>query len=268
MRKIYLSLLVLSVGTSAMAQDAADKKIQAGLAAGFGVNFPKMGTKYMVRDGVGTDLTIGMNLNYNFSPNIGFATGIEFDFESMKFKPNTANPTYYRYSDTEIIQQGDTQGGENVFHLTDRQQKPVYISIPTMLIFKTNYIGYFRYFGKFGMRHSILLGNKMNDNGFNVLAPLGAETAAENNNMRASSSMNLYKGAVGLAGGAEWNFSGNTCLVVELGYYYGISPVINVTNTKNQTLYTNNPNDGGDADAYYTNKVSQSQLMLKVSILF
>lgn len=250
-----------------MAQDAADKKVQAGLVAGFGLNFPKVGTKKMIRNGVGTDLTIGMNLNYNFNPNLGFTTGLEFDFERMKFKPTSVN-TFYRYTDTEIEQKRDkddaTQTG---FRLTDREQKPVYLTIPTMFMFRTNFIGYFRYFGKFGLRNSFLLGNKLNDNGFNI-SPLGVETAAENNGMTAKNSMNLYKGAIGLAGGFEWNFSGNTCLVTELGYYYGINPVINVTNEENQTLFTRDPATPLADDAYFTNKVSQSQLMLKVSILF
>ena len=264
MKKILFGSFLLCFGIQALAQEAADKKVQAGLVLGFGTNFSKMGTKKMVSNGVGTDMTIGMNINYNFNPNIGFTSGVEFDFESMKFKP--ANEfTYYRYNDTEIIQQDNVQGNEIIFQLSDRKQKPVYLTIPTMMLFRTNFIGYFRYFGKFGMRHSFLLGNKMNDNGFNIDPVTLTSSVAENNNMKASSSMNLYKGSVGLAGGAEWNFSGNTCLVAELGYYYGISPVINVTNEKNQTLF--NVNELGQTE-YFTNKVSQSQLMLKVSILF
>jgi hypothetical protein len=82
--------------------------------------------------------------------------------------------------------------------------------------------------------------------------------------------MFFYKGAIGIAGGAEWNFSGSTSLVGELGYYYGITPLYWERDTDNEklSLFTSGFNNGKGNDVYNPIKARQSQLMLKVSILF
>jgi hypothetical protein len=79
----------------------------------------------------------------------------------------------------------------------------------------------------------------------------------------------FFKSAVGVCAGAEWNFSGSTSLVAELGYYYGFTP-----------LHTQKKTDAGDErnslftldenldPLMFNNKANQNQIMLKVSILF
>jgi hypothetical protein len=269
MKKIFLSVLALSISIASIAQDAADKKIQAGLVTGFGLNFQKMGTKLMSPNGAGNDLTIGANVNFSFTETIGLCTGAEFDFSTVKYKSNTTTPTYYHYNDSEIIQKEDIAASNSVFEMASRKQKAVYLTIPTMLVFRTNFIGYFRYFGKFGLRNSFLLSSKSNDTGYDYSAGYpGIGTSGDNLNMKAPGDMFFFKSAVGLAGGAEWNFSGSTCLMAEIGYYYGITP-LHVTNKEDKmTLYTSGVNNGTGGDAYYANKATQSQVMLKVSILF
>jgi len=72
--------------------------------------------------------------------------------------------------------------------------------------------------------------------------------------------------------GAEWNFSGTTCLVAEIGYYYGFvninrSDALTGDKEKNMAVFSNT----GDllAPNIYTSiPAKQNQLMLKVSILF
>lgn len=270
MKKIVLSVLALSISLGSMAQEAADKKIQAGLVTGFGLNFQKMGTKLMASNGVGNDLTIGANVNFSLTETIALCTGAEFDFNTVKYKANTETPTYYHYNDTEIIKKGDVSGTNSIFEMTARKQKQVYLTIPTMMVFRTNFIGYFRYFGKFGLRNSFLLTSKINDTGYNYesgsITDVGV--AGENLNMKASGDMFFFKSAVGLAGGAEWNFSGSTSLMAEIGYYYGITPLHVTKKDENMTLYTSGANNGSGNDFYFPNKATQSQLMFKISILF
>ena len=113
--------------------------------------------------------------------------------------------------------------------MSTRVQKGTYLTIPTMLLFRTNFIGYFRYFGKFGLRNSFLLTNKINDTGVNYDVDVPGnpvEIQGDNVNMKAKGDMFFFKSAVGLAGGAEWNFSGSTSLVAELGFYYGFTHVL------------------------------------------
>jgi len=85
MRKIIYSIFAIGITLSTIAQEAADKKVQAGLVGSFGMNFQKMGTKRILSDGIGTDLTVGANAVFNFSETIGLCTGLEFDFETLKY---------------------------------------------------------------------------------------------------------------------------------------------------------------------------------------
>jgi hypothetical protein len=271
MKKLVLSYALISISTSLFAQEAADKKVQAGLVLGAGINFQKMETKLMDKNGAGNDLTIGANVNFSLTETIGLNTGIEFDFETIKYKAGANNPVYYRYNDATI--EAKEEGTANqMYLLSSRKQKATYITIPVMMIFRTNFIGYFRYFGKFGLRNSFLLSNKINDEGFNYpndvnpVIESGSIVAGSNENMSAKNEMLFFKSAVGLSGGAEWNFTGSTSLVGEIGYYYGITPLH--VNRKEEKSYLYTTDEFGANPQYFNNSAKQGQLMLKVSILF
>lgn len=277
MKRIVLSLVILSAFNTIKAQEAADKKVQAGLAVGAGMNFTNPTTKYITRNGVGSDLTVGMNLNYNFSPTIGLSTGIEFDFESFKYK--TDSSLFYVFKDAQIFTKSHYANQESIFSsqdkvykLTDRKEKPIYLTIPVMMLFRTKFIGYFRYFGKFGLRNSFLLSNTITDQGGTV-SPTHVVSTLSNEHMKVSTrDLALYKGFIGLSGGAEWNFSGTTSLVAEIGYYYGFLNIsrgkaLTGDDEKNMSVITgldsNNKPTGFSSMA-----AKQSQLLLKVAILF
>ncbi|XOV68910.1 MAG: outer membrane beta-barrel protein [Fluviicola sp.] len=273
MKRLLFGLAMIALSTSANAQDAAGKKYQAGLVTGFGMNFQEMGTTRMASLGVGSDVTLGANVNIGLTETIAFTTGAEFDFERLRFN-NGPNPVYYWYTDKQILQRGEVGNATNpqLFQLIERRQRVTYLTIPTMLMFRTNFIGYFRYFGKFGLRNSILLSNKYNDTGVNfedMESPLGTPTQSlEQENMEAGGEMLIFKSAVGAAGGAEWNFIGSTCLVAELGFYYGFTPLFLDRDEDKTTLFTSGANNGQGNDIPFSNQARQSQLMLKISILF
>ena len=129
MKKILYSVLALGLTFSAQAQEAADKDFQAGIVLGAGMNFQKMGTKAIESAGAGSDLTIGANLNFSLNKTIAFCTGVEFDFNSIRFNyaQNTKPAIYYRYNDTDILQKGgDANASDKYFQLVDRTQKSVY----------------------------------------------------------------------------------------------------------------------------------------------
>lgn len=267
MKKILFTLISFAIVASSIAQDAADKSFQAGLVFGAGMNFQKMGTEQMNSNGAGSDLTIGGNMNIMFNETIGLTTGIEFDFNTTKFKPGTAN-VYYLYNDKKIEEYSADQSGKQLYQLQSRKQKATYLTIPTMLLFRTNFIGYMRYFGKFGLRSSFLLSQKINDEGFDFDPDnvLGVSTPVSKENLVAKNEMFFFKSSVGIAGGAEWNFVGTTCLVAEIGYYYGITPLF--YNRKDPYLFTAAGLNGTSQDVPFSNKATQSQLQLKISILF
>lgn len=284
MKKLILGLAISALALNLQAQEAADKKIQAGIVAGYGMNFQKMGTDRLKSDGIGSDFTIGANVTIGLNDALAFNTGLEFDFESLKYKADDVNnPVYYSYDDKNILRLDDhKQSGDqinngifldsvdainnnNYFLLNKRKQKVVYLTIPTMLVFRTNFIGYFRYFGKFGLRTSFALTSKSTDIGSNLenAIPIGSggvgveRTDGSNKDMVSKGDQFFIKSAVGLSGGAEWNFTGGTSLVGEIGYYYGFTP-----------LYWGERDFFVDADGEFANHATQSQLQLKLSILF
>jgi hypothetical protein len=273
---IFSTLFVLI--TAAEAQDDSNRKVQAGLILGSGISFQDVrNSAFFETNGAGTDLTIGMNFNINFSETIGFCTGTEFDFSNVKIKSN--QPIYYNYDGNDILRLRDKNDYDDsgksysTYLLEERRDKSVYLSIPTMLLFRTKFIGYFRYFGKFGLRNSFLLKSESFDSGKDFGTANITEqpkSGVEKDNMSSKGNAFFYKGAIGMSGGAEWNFSGSTSLVGELGYYYGITPLYWERDQDNDrlSLYTSGMNNGSGNDSYTPVKARQGQLMLKVAILF
>ena len=63
MKNLIFTIISISFITSAFSQEAADKKYQAGIILGSGLNFTNPASNFFERKGTGTDLSIGMNLN-------------------------------------------------------------------------------------------------------------------------------------------------------------------------------------------------------------
>jgi hypothetical protein len=231
----------------------------------------------MATNGVGSDLTIGANVNFGLTETIAFTTGAEFDFSTLKYKSAAynGNNVYYTYNDRDILQTADAaepNANNQLFELMERRQKAVYLTVPTMLTFRTNFIGYFRYFGKFGLRNSFLLKSSSFDKGFDLdpNSPDGAKSSVNLDEMKSPSEMFFFKSAVGLAGGAEWNFTGSTCLVAEIGFYYGFTPLHSNKDIGDGKNYLFAATISEPVNSYnrFNNKATQSQLMFKLSILF
>ena len=263
----FLGAFILASGLT-FGQTAADKRVQAGLTTNNGMNLLSLGTTRMKANGLGGNFSIGIVLHSSFksSKNLGIATGLDFDFASQKYATNV--PTYYRYVDTDILSKEDNGTGTSTFFLTERAQKSTYISVPLMLLFRTDFIGDFRYFGKFGIRNSFLVASKFNDYGQKVNNITGnLEELVENNNMKSPGEAFLYQGSVGLSAGAEWNFVGSTCLVLEGGYYYGVTPQFLERKENKRTTYTFD-NELIPNKVYYSNKSTMSQILFRISLLF
>jgi hypothetical protein len=241
-------------------QNISDKSIQAGLTGTFGLNSLRMGTSKMNANGLGSNLGIGIVVHSALknSKNLGIASGLDFEFGTFKFVPATA--TYYNYNDKAILSDEDAVDATGVFQLTERTQKPVYLTVPLMFLFRTDFIGEFRYFGKFGIRNSFLVSNKMNDTGIDITSP---SQSTELLNMKSTGETFFYNGSVGMTAGAEWNFVSSTSLVAELGYFYGITPLFFDRKEKN-SLYTT----GSLTPSYFSNNANLNQILFKISILF
>jgi hypothetical protein len=271
MKKIYIIAIISLFSTSLLAQNASDgtnKKVQIGIGLGGGALFYKMGTDRAEKDGAGYNFHLGLDLNYNFAEHVGLYTGLSFDLEGFKYKFDASDRIFYNYDDKEVLGKEDIVGLTDYDSLliTNRTYKPIYLTIPTMLVFKTDQIGYLKYFGKFGLRTSFLLSQKGDDTGYKN--GIIAETI-EQKNIKYNNDLLAVKSSVGIAGGVEWNFTGSTVLVGEIGFYYGflnthVSKSVGGDTERNYSLYQN----VNGAPEYNPLKSNQMQLLFRLAVLF
>lgn len=247
MKKLLSLFLISSIGFGASAQD---KKFQVGLVLGPTFNWTKIQTTKIERNGIGNGFTIGVGGNYMFNDNIGLASGIQFDLESFKLNyGSTTNAAlgniFYAYSDTDIQKYEEKDGvvkdftDTTAFMLSTRKFRAKYVTIPLFLKFQTNLIGQFKYYGKFGMRTSILAGARTDDTGYDAYynftngsftqTSLSPRTQENMKPVSLKKDLALIRTGIGVYGGAEWNFTGSTFLYGELGFNYGITPSISQT---------------------------------------
>ncbi|MFT4600987.1 MAG: hypothetical protein ACI857_001164 [Arenicella sp.] len=249
MKKLLSLLLISGIALGAQAQD---KKFQIGLVLGTTINSAKIQTSEIEKQGVGGGFTIGIGGNYMFSENVGLASGVQFDLESFKINygsnaPSSSGRVFYGYNDSDILKYDkDTDAIEDldtmkVMELTTRKFKGKYVTVPLFLKFQTNLIGKFKYYGKFGLRTSFLVGSRFDDTGYNAMYSPTSNTfirlpeSVNTNELRVEMKpVTLLKGltpirtAIGIYGGAEWNFTGSTFLYLEAGFNYGITPSMQI----------------------------------------
>jgi hypothetical protein len=263
---IFFSFLAIGV----QGQTVGDKTLQAGLVGGVGISILKMGTNNLSANGVGSTFTLGTNFTKAFkeTKNLAYTFGLEFDIENLNYKKENAN-VFYRYTDKVIKNQKETVATtDKYFLLSERTYNPVYISLPIYLNFRTEFIGDFRYFANFGLRNRFLVSNKINDTGFsldNLNDPFQSWQNQENVDMTSKGELFVFNSNIGFSGGAEWNFAGTTVLKAELGYYYGFVPLFLDRSDDKKNLFILDSNFN---KVYFSNKSTQNQVVLKVSILF
>lgn len=272
---LILSCTALMIATL-NAQEAEEKKILAGLNVATGINFtqPETGN---IDSRAGIDFNAGMSLDWHFAQNIAFSTGLGFEFNRFRHEFN--KDAHFEYIDKDIRRRYSEDddnfntAGEGVFRVNERRYRNRYINVPTMLRFQTNYMGYFRYFGKFGAIHNFLVRSRTDNYGVEL-------TTGETELLDMASSRNLrfYKASIGLSLGAEWNFAGSTCLVGELGYYFGVTELhqqsaLTGDDNSNMHLFESLRDDDNNLinkqdRNYWTPTAQQGQLLLRVSVLF
>ena len=270
-RFLVLMLVATFCITGSYSQDVEDKVVQAGFVFNAGVLATQFRTGQVESNGIGGSFGVGMGLNYNFKPHVAFYTGLEFNFENFKYAPTAGNNFYYNYSDKDILlNKNDQSTADGAMLLSERKQNPITLTIPTMLIFRTNFIGYFRYYGKFGLRTSFVVNQTVTDKGVNITYAdnLPIENNATLEKMKAPNDLLFIRVAGGMAAGAEWNFIGSTSLMFEAGFYYMFTPLFsgNGKDDRNSSsLYNVNADN---SRTYRSFKASQMLIEFKVGLLF
>ncbi|MCE3296401.1 MAG: hypothetical protein K0R65_2115 [Crocinitomicaceae bacterium] len=278
MKKIIYSLIGLGFFTStALAQEAFDKKMQFGIALGAGLNMNKTST-LLERSKAGSDFIMGLNFNYNINSTLTITSGLEFDFESFSYTPKDS--VFYYYLDNEITKKEflDTSATsqQSLFMLSERKYKANYLTIPVFVTLKTKPFGNMQYYGKFGSRISMKVGGDIIDKGYNFAGDSlsGTKSSEVEQTMVLQDDVKFLKINFGVAGGLMWNFSGTTMLATEIGYFFGLTQIHageRLTGDDKKRSYT--LIDAGkdvtlDDYKWTAPAAKQGQLLLKLTLFF
>ncbi|MEZ4937188.1 MAG: outer membrane beta-barrel protein [Crocinitomicaceae bacterium] len=246
-----------------------DKKFQAGLSVASALSWYRPQSTVLGTKGQDATFSFGVNMNYMFVKNVGISVGLEFDWDWYHADFEATDSIYYRHTTSEILRKKDNNSTAPGFRVTDRTYKPLSISIPTMLIFKTNLIGYFKYYGKFGLRTSFVVNQTVKDKGFEYDNLLTTQTNPDEvtyDKLKVKNDLLWIKSAVGVAGGFEYFFTSSNAFYAEISFFYGFSNLHNGNawtgdEQKNMSLMNSN-------FEYFALKSNLNQLFLKVGIMF
>jgi len=187
MKKITLLSFSFLFSMAMMAQS----KFQLGFKASPNVHWLKADANGLDRDGVNFGFNYGVIADFNISERYSFSTGIE----------------------------SVTLGGSSTYEAgilnLDETYKAKYVEIPLTLKLKTNQIGYITYYGQFGLG----LGINYEASGETTT---GGVTLEDKNR---SNEIALFRGAIIIGAGLEYNISGSTSFLVGLTFNNGLTNI-------------------------------------------
>ncbi|NNC83415.1 MAG: PorT family protein [Flavobacteriales bacterium] len=222
MKKIFLPIIAICLTISSLnAQD--DRPVRIAFAiqpatswlAPEGDILEKDANRLAFSYGIITDFTIAGNPNYAFS------TGILINSQG-----GTIKNTRYHDGTTMVMPKGDTVSTLiDEFAESTEKYRLQYLDIPLTLKLKTNEIGYFTYYGQFGL-----------DLSFNIKAredieykfPSESEMSEEDLNI--SEDISFFRTALQVGAGVEYNISGDTYLVGGIVWNNGLNNIFSDQN--------------------------------------
>lgn len=212
MRKIitltaFFCLFLLTV-------EASDRKFTFGMQFSNGISFMNSDNVDIEPTNVGYAFDYGLFMNYNFSENYAFGSGFIVDH----IRAGRANsPT---------LLEGNSEGNsyllENNYLPGEKESlKYTYVSIPLTFKLTTNEIGYFKYFGEFGVVNSIRVRSRLDIENSTI----------QNENINKKGNLNdyrsgLYNASLVVGGGFQYAFNDRTSLLVKLTFQNGFINVV------------------------------------------
>lgn len=259
-KALFLVLALAFGGKQLLAQDGENdlKNFRFGLKTTGGLTWYKPDDKKKFESGgVTAKGGYGLMMEFRLNKVAVIATGIQVDYDGGRLNMLDTN-YYFLNTDSHFITKDDTASQNfNTLRLTERRYNTTYLTLPLTLKLKTNEIGYMTYYGQFGINASFRLKSRVND-----VAYLGS-LKSEQNDLDNTSDMSLFKFALNVGGGAEWNMSGSTSLVFGLNWYNGFSNVLKKDSKYLfRTAYANPPYKATEQNA------RASAIALTIGVLF
>ena len=202
MKKAFAILAVTLIGATTL-NAQSDNRVRLGIKLSPNMAWIRSDTKGLKADGPLVGYGFGLMVEFPFGANgnYRFATGLTL--------LNIGGKTVYSY-------ELNTDSTRTLSTLAQKTRLR-YIEIPLAIKLMTNEIGYMRYFGQLGF-----------DAGVNMRAKQDFESVVTTNNVSTTSSVdredvkdfiNPVKLGFQIGGGAEYNFSGNTSMLIGVAYH-------------------------------------------------
>ncbi|MBU0489565.1 MAG: PorT family protein [Bacteroidetes bacterium] len=225
MKKIVILFTVIMIFPLFMS--AQTKKVQFGLTFSPNISWFKPDDKKVVMDAA--------KFGYNFGPVININFGDNFSLETGLLIYNNGGKVKYLDSITSF------EGADSLYTLQPNaiySYRSQFLELPFSVKLKTNEVGYFTYFLKFGLNPQMLLKAKGDISQFNI---------ADEDFKKELSFFNL---GYNISGGIHYSLGANTTLLAEIGFNNGFFDV-----TKDKTKIKDY-------------KVIMNNLLLRVGLLF
>ncbi len=250
MKKNITFLIILTFAINLLGQDSSSgpefRKHRFGLKGTPGVSYFTMGKSGSKNKGLGYHIAGGLNYEYSLSKSTAIATGV-------LFSKTTGGVSYI---DTVGLTFKWMSGGEPLADTASMLLSRNYVfrsvDIPLKLKFRAAEVGYFTYYGEFGLTANIITKSTAKKNDVVMVTGAPKSTISENGGrFDAYDETKFYRGAVNFGAGVEWNLVGNTSLL--LGANANIPFTNLLTKESNTIKYVNG---GGFARATKLNYIA------------
>ena len=234
MKKAIVILVAATIGTSSLiAQD--ETGVRFGMKLSPNLGFVNPDTRGYTSSGTNAGYTFGLMAEFPIgtSGNYQFATGMNLNNVSGAWKET------YTYAE-------DVTGPTRTRDL-ETNVKLRYIELPLTIKMMTNEIGYMRYFGQVGFGNAVNIRAKADIIEPTIIDPTIAGTRpdrapivtefTEVENEDYQDDINIYKASLIVAAGMEYNFSGNTSLLVAVTYNNGFTDILKSKDVKAMANY-------------------------------
>lgn len=218
--------MLFTISASVMAQ-----KVTGGLFFSPVISWLKPDSKTITKDGSRFGFGFGVPVDFNFSKNFAFSTGIAYTNVGGSLKYGDSIPRFKAVDTTYSL-----KGGSVIKYKTS------FIEIPLSFKGKTNEIGYITYFLKAGVSPQFRFKAK------------GDVTVNSGDDIKAE--VRAFNMGYNIGGGIEYSLGGSTKLLVEAIFTNGLTNFTNVETLKKGATATKNE------------KTIMNSIALKLGILF
>jgi len=288
MKKILLSLAVVSIFGSALAQDSGTQKVRFGLRVTPQPTWFTSGDKNATPAGAKFGFGFGLNLEFRLAEVASFLTGIGGDFEGGKYTfrndpVNNYQVMYLMNEGNEFVNpNGSTDGVNNkiiksntAYILKGRTVKTSYVTVPVILKLSTKEYSGLKYYGMFGGEIGIRLKATATDSyhGSGKYSAYNADTVylyKSSPGIESQSDIDVTKDFSPLrlcfnAGlGAEYRIAGTTSAFVNINYSRCL---MNQTKKESEFAYYKTEASSGKS-TFIQQNLKSTAIRINIGIMF